>query len=231
MNPNTRVAICCYSGDQHQIKENMDAYKHHECPIVALSPDDAKATVEGIDNRYGGLREYIGVKAIERMREHLKILLTFPEEHFLIHDADSVCLDAKLPDYLYAEPDVLWMNLVQNDVPQQQAFFPDGFPHIAFHPPWFMSRKTITTLLSVEVDPNPNLLFIDYWLVQLALKTGLPWKGFTGAVSFPTAETFWAGAAWDAVRYRGVNFVHAVKTRSVLNSLTTARKGFLGDVK
>ena len=229
LNPDTRVAICCYSGDQHQVADNLDMFKHHECPIVVLSPIDAPAQVLGVENRSAGPNEYIGIKCLERMREHLKILLTYRENFFLIHDADSMCLSPQLPDYLYAESDVLWCNLIQNNTPQQQAFFPPDMPRIAFQPPWFMSRKTIETLLSVDVVPNPDMLMIDYWLVQLAVKAGLKWKGFPGAFSFPTYEPFWFGAAWDAVRYRGATFAHAVKSREVCTTLRAAHKSFLND--
>jgi hypothetical protein len=231
MNEDTRVAVCCYAGDRQQVVNALDIYLHHDCPLVVLSPEDSKVEIPDVETRFGGERCYIGEKAITRMREHLKILLTFPENFFLIHDADSFCLTPKLPDYLYAEPDLLWTNLKLDDIPQQQAFYPEGFPHIALHPPWFMSRKTIEGLLAVAdgVTPNPEMLFIDYWLIQLAIKAGLHWKGFPEAVSFPTYDPFFAGAAWDAVRYRGTTFVHAVKTRETLMCLMHAHKLYNGD--
>ena len=238
MNEDTRVAVCCYAGDQNQVVTMFDFYLHHDCPVVILSPEDAKVEIEQrpdalgrIDNRFGGEKCYIGEKAITRMREHLKILLTFPENFFLIHDADSFCLSTELPGYLYAEPDVVWSNLKFDDIPKQQAFYPKGFPHVSFQPPWFLSRKTIKALLAVadDVTINPNMLFIDYWLVQLAEKAGLPWKGFSDAISYPTAEPFWAGAAWDAVRNRGTTFVHSVKSYEVCSKLVAAHKSFKKD--
>ena len=232
MNPDTRIAVCCYAGDAHQVVKMMQFYQHHECPITILSPEDSPVIIHGVcvDYRFGGKRCYIGPDCLARMREHLKILLTYPENHFLIHDADSFCLMPKLPDYLYAEPDdVLWSSLIADEIPRQQDFYPPGFPHISFQPPWFLSRKTIEMLLADEVAINPNMPLIDYWLVQLAIQTGLPYKGFKASISYPTADPFYHGAAWDAVRYRGTIFAHSVKTLEALDLLMTASKLYRRD--
>ena len=231
LNPDTRVAVCCYAGDRHQVEAMLDIVLHHECPVVILSPEDAAVGIQhpGVENRPAGPNEYTGYKSIARFRQHLEMLLTFPESFFLINDADSFCLTPKLPDYLYAEPGVLWSNIIKNEVPQQQQFFPEGFPHVAFQPPWFLSRSVIKTLLAVagDVAPNPGILFIDYWLVQLAFKAGLKWRGVPGAFSIPTWEPFWTKVAADAVRHRGATFVHAVKTREVCDILMLSRKQYV----
>jgi hypothetical protein len=223
MNEDTRVAVCCYAGDQDQVLSNLGLYLHHKCPVVVLSPDDSRAEmVPCVETRFGGERCYIGEKAIDRMRKHLEILLTFPETYFLINDADSFCLTPKIPLYIYAKPDILWTNLKDEDMPpQESAFYPEGFPHIAFHPPWFMSRKTIKKLLAVadKITPNPNMLFIDYWLVQLAIEAGLKWRGFPEAISYPTYDLYFRDLAQKAVRERGTTFVHAVKDAKTALSL------------
>ena len=233
INPDTRVAVCCYAGDKHQVESSLDFILHHECPTVILSPRDSPVEIihPGVENIAAGPNEYTGYKSLARFREHLETLLMFPENHFLIHDSDSFCLTPKLPDYLYAEPDLLWSNLKINDaVATQHKFFPPGFPKIAFQPPWFFSRNTIKALLSAvnDVTPNPNMLFIDYWLVQLALKAEIQWKGFPGAISWPmrnpTETHHFARAAWEAVRYHGITYVHAVKTRDVCEFLMDARR-------
>ena len=232
MNPDTRVAVCCYTGDQQQVESMFDFNLHHECPVVILSPEDAAVEIHrpGVENCAVGPNEYIGYKSIARFRQHLEVLLTFPENFFLINDSDSFCLAPRLPDYLYRDAGLLWMNYKVNDAEVQHKFIPDGFPRIAFHPPWFFSRRTIKALLAVadEVTPNPNMLFIDYWLVQLAVQAGLQWEGFPGAISWPmrdpTERSFFARAAWESVRYHGTTFVHAVKTREVLDYLKEARR-------
>lgn len=232
LNPDTRVAVCCYQGDQRQVELMLDCNLHHGCPVVILSPEDSPVEIlrPGVVNRSAGPNEYTGYKSLARFREHLEILLTFPENFFLINDCDSFCLTPKLPDYLYAEPDLLWTNLKVNDAAVQHPFFPPGFPRIAFQPPWFFSRNTIKALLSVTdaVTPNPDMLFIDYWLVQLALQGGIQWKGFPEAISWPMRDASERGhfsrSAWECVRYHGTTFVHAIKTREVCDYLLNARK-------
>src|ERR1035437_1545947 len=167
MNANTRIAVCCYAGDQVQVIKALDNYLQHGCPVVVLSPEDSPAEIRypGIENRFAGKRAYIGQDSLDRQREHLKVLLTFPEEYFLVHDADSVCLSAKLPAYLYAEPDFLWSNVVNDGIPEHQPAYPSGFPHIAFQPPYFLSRKTIGGLLAASegIQANPVMPFIDHY--------------------------------------------------------------------
>lgn len=218
MNPDTRVAVCCYAKDGHQVAEMLDLYLHHECPVTILSPENSKFEIQHprIDNRFGGKRCAIGQDALDRHREHLRILLTYPEEYFLIHDSDSVCLSPQLPDFLYAEPDILWSCLVTDETPHQQKFYREGFPHIAFQPAWFMSRKTIEAMLArvahENLPANPGLSFIDYWLVELALEVGRPYKGIPGALSLPLSDDNPPAKeqGLEAVR-NGAIFIHSVK--------------------
>lgn len=230
MNPNTRVVVCCYAGDRRQVEAMFDFNRHHACPIVVLSPEDSAVEIHhpGVENRAVGPNEYTGYKSLARFRKHLEILLTFPEDFFFINDSDSFCLTPQFPNYIYAEPDLLWTNLKIDDATSQQAFYPEGFPHLAFQPPWFFSRNTIKALLAVadDVTPNPNMLFIDYWLVQLAVAAGVQWKGFPGCISWPMHDPYFARAAWEAVRYHGTTFVHAVKTRELCDYLMDAQRLF-----
>src|ERR1035437_5005933 len=134
MNEDTRVAVCCYEGDGHQVIEALEFFLHHECPLTVLAPEDSKVDVNypGVTNVFAGKRAYLGQDSLDRQVLHLKALLQFPENHFLIHDADSVLLDPKIPDYLYAEPDVVWSNQVNDAIPEHQSSFPEGWPHVAF---------------------------------------------------------------------------------------------------
>lgn len=214
MNPDTRVAVCCYAGDQHYVTELLGVHRAHECPITVLSPEDSRAEVPGVDNRYGGKRAYIGQDCLDRMREHLKILLTYPENYFLIHDSDSVCLSPELPSYLYEE-DVLWSNLVSNPIPEQQPGYASDIPHIAFQPPWFMSRKVVERLLAVSEGNtvcNPVLPFIDYWMVEMAVRNGIPWKPLPKALSaglHSSPADLDRAVAW--VHNDALIYVHTVK--------------------
>ena len=249
MNEDTRVAVCCYEGDQHQVIHSLGMYLHHECPLVVLSPEDSKAEIRypGVENRYGGKRAYIGQDSLDRQREHLKILLTFPENHFLIHDSDSVSLDPKIPDYLYAEPDLVWSNQVFDDIPEHQATFPEGWPHVAFQPPYFLSRKTIEAMLAVAegITASPMMPFIDYYMVQLTATAGLPWKRFLDCVSCPIAidpvthprptdhelSVYSNGfkIAMDHVRHKGANILHSVKDHRAVQALAEAHRAYLAD--
>ena len=51
MNDNTLVAVSAYAGDLNQVQNNMPLYRHHQCPVVILSPSDAPITaVAGADH-------------------------------------------------------------------------------------------------------------------------------------------------------------------------------------
>lgn len=239
INPNTRVAVCCYAGDQQQVVETLDLHLHHECPVTILSPEDAKVEIQhpGVANRFGGKRQYIGQDSLDRQREHLRILLTYPEKFFLVNDSDSICLAPKIPDYLYAEPQFLWSNLIVDNMPfRQQGYYPDGFPKLAFQPPYFMSREVVEKLLAAvageNIPANPQLAFIDHYMVQLAVKAGVPWKNFTNGISCPiSSDRNSARVTWDAVRKRGTIFIHSVKAPQFWQPLVAARAAYVAGAR
>ncbi len=243
-----RVAVCCYAGDSHQVIEALEFFLHHELPLTILSPEDSKAeiTYPGVTNRFGGKRAYIGQDSLDRQAEHLRLLLEFPENHFLIHDADSVMLDPKLPDYLFAEPDVVWSNQVNDAIPQHQSTFKYGWPHVAFQPPYFLSRKTIEAMLAVKDHPDvratPVMPFIDYYMVQLTMVAGLPWKRMLDCISCPVAidlrkvnppaadlVTYDQGMriALDHVGNKGTSVIHSVKNSVAIRKLAAVRREYL----
>lgn len=244
MNDDTRVVVCCYEGDGHQVQEGLPGWTHHGRPLLILSPEDSRVVINKpgeIESRFGGVRAYIGQDSLDRQVRHLGIMLEYPEEHFLIHDADSVCLDPVIPSYLYDEPDVMWSNQVDDHIPDHQAAFPPGWPHVAFQPPYFLSRKTIEALLvaSAQVRASPVMPFIDYFMVQLTMTAGLPWKRFLDGVSFPIAidrrkinptrrelDAYALGKrlVLNAVRREGVSIVHSVKNFEVTAELIEARR-------
>jgi hypothetical protein len=232
MNEDTRIAVCCYAGDQHQIIKTLGVYLHHQRPVVILSPEDSPAIINypGIENRTGGKRCYIGQDSLDRQRRHLEILLEFPEKYFLIHDADSMCLEPKIPAYLYEEPDHVWSNIVNDGIPEHQAAYPPGFPHLAFQPPYFLSRATIEKLLSVagEIRANPVLPFIDHYMIQLALKFGASYRSFRDGVSCPISwDPPSKAVALNGVRTEGLIFIHSVKRKEDLDDLLAARADYL----
>lgn len=182
MNPNTRVAVSCYAGDQQQVEQMLGLYLHHECPVTILSPEDAPVNLaypERVDNRHAGKRGQLGPDAWARHLAFLKILLTYPEDRFLIHESDSVCLDPKIPDYLYAEPDIVWSNNGESTFDHWPGF-PPGSARMSFQAPWFFSRKTIEAMVNVapDVPYHPNLEWVDLFLSRLTEQAGLPWRGY-----------------------------------------------------
>lgn len=251
MNEDTRVAVCCYEGDGHQVKEGLGGWVHHGCPLLILSPKDSKVEIDVpgcIESRHAGKRAYVGQDSLDRQTAHLRILLEYPENHFLIHDADSVCLDPRIPDYLYDEPDVMWNNQVIDAIPDHQAAFPEGWPHVAFQPPYFLSRKSIEALLVAADDPRCRasdvMPFIDFFMVQLTMVAGLEWKRFLDGLSFPisidrlkkrpssrelTAYAHGERLALNAVRNEGANIIHSTKDFRVTRQLMDARKLWLAD--
>lgn len=182
MNEDTRIAVSCYAGDQQQVEQALSLYLHHECPITILSPLDAPAHIEyldRVDNQHAGKRGQLGPDAWDRHLSFLKILLTYPENHFLIHESDSVCLDPKIPDYLYAQPDIVWSNNGKSTEDHWPGF-PPGSAMMSFQPPWFLSRRTIERMVAAapRVPYHPNLEWVDLYIMRLTEEAGLLWRGF-----------------------------------------------------
>jgi hypothetical protein len=181
MNEDTRVAVSCYAGDQQQVEQMLGQFLHHECPVTVLSPEDAPCNVAHwrVDNRHFGKRGQLGPDAWERHLGFLKILLTYPEQHFLIHESDSICLDPRIPDFLYAEPDIVWSNNGES-TPDHWDGFPPGSAKMSFQAPWFFSRKTIQAMIDAapRVPYHPSLEWVDLYLSRLTEEAGLEWRGY-----------------------------------------------------
>jgi len=246
MNSDTRVIVCCYEGDGHQVAEALEFYLHHGCPITVLSPVDAKVAIDhpNVTNLYGGKAAYIGQDSLDRQAVHLAMCLDFPEKFFLLHDADSILLTPEIPKHLYEKPDVVWSNQVFDDIPEHQSTFEEGWPHVAFQPPYFLSRETIGKMLAVMDDPrvkaSPVMPFIDYYMVQLTMVAGLEWSKLPDSISCPIScdlrklhitardkETYGLGMqiAREAVN-RGVVFLHSVKNHVAIRQLMALREAY-----
>jgi hypothetical protein len=228
MNENTLVVACGYAGDAHQVRQNMPLYVHHECPVVVMSPEDSPIdiTTDNVKSRHLGKRAYIGAESLERQRLHLEAALEYKADHFLFNDSDSFCLSTKIPDYLYREPDVVWSNLVIDDVHTHQRPKDYTFPQIAFQPPYFLSRKTIEKMLAVakSIVVDPITPFIDHYMVQLAVAANLPYRGFADGVSCGTTvpetglpHTIGSTIVGDHIKDRGACMIHSVKHIDVVH--------------
>ena len=248
MNPDTRISVHCYSGDENQVREKLGLYMHHECPVTILSPEDAPVNIDHgiVDYRQGGKRSpkiwggspmhtpQAGQDSIDRQRRHLEILLEYPEKYFLCNDADSVCLSPNLPEYLYNEPDILWSNLVYDPIPHQQSGYPPNFPRLAFQPPYFLSRTTIERMLAVAegVKANPVMPYIDYYMVDLAVRAKLVWKGFPDGFSGGISDSPGVMEHTQvAVRHKGTIFIHSVKTPRYWRPLVEAHHEWRADYR
>lgn len=231
-NPDTLVSVHGYAGDVHQVRNAMPYYVHHKCPVVVLSPTDAPIIKQnigswaGVEYKQAGLRAYIGQASLDRQLEHLKILLTYPQNWFLMNDADSVCLSPRLPDYLYKEPGIFWANIVSDMMHQRPPEY--SLPRVALQPPYFLHRSALEKIVAVApgIPAEPQTPFIDWCLMAWALGAGVPWKNFQDhdGVSCPTAS-YEPGclAMEDAIKHHRAVFLHSIKTKEVLVRMAYAR--------
>ena len=201
LNPDTRVAVVCYKGDQEQVEQMLDLYTHHERPVTILSPENSKVVIKHpqVENRHAGKQAQYGLDANQRMLAHMKILLEYPDQYFLMHESDSVCLDPRIPDYLYRErEDVLFANC-GHAMPYNAECSPEGCPALSFQAPWFMSRKVMETLVSVApFVPRPVAnnargaveWWVDLYLAQLTHEAGLGHKSFPDGYLGPVSGRY-----------------------------------------
>lgn len=229
MNENTLISIHGYAGDAHQIRFMLPYYLHHKCPVVILSPEDAPITAALVTKNptvsyiIAGQRAYVGQTSLDRQIKHLQALLKFPHRFFLMNDADSVCLSPKIPEYVYAEPEVLW----SNEIPDTMHHRPDpaySWPRIAFQPPYFCSREVIERLLSVAdmIKADPTTPFIDWCMMAWCVGARTPHKTFRDGISCPstTVETRYA---MEGGIHNGAVFVHSIKQLEALKQMAWAR--------
>jgi hypothetical protein len=223
----TRIAVHCYAGDADVVRGLLPLHARHGHPITVMSPEDAPVTIDGYDFVHAGKQQSVGPLAVARQREHMRRLLDYPENYFLMHDADSICLSERLPGYLYEKPDALYSNLVFNGVPwEQEPYIKNNIPRLAMQPPVFASRRIIEALLAVETPPMDG--FIDHWFAQAATIAGVRSRSFWNCVSrgISTSPGELEITLFE-VRYRGAVFVHSVKSPTFWNPLLAAHQGWL----
>jgi hypothetical protein len=231
MNENTVIAICCYQGDADLVRRAMHVHCAHQCPVIVLSPEDSPVVVQPHWAKHLGKRAYIGADSWTRQHEHLKYLLSFPQKYFLIHDADSLCSSAKIPERLYADAEnTLWSNEVTEPRPHASPY-----PKIAAQPPYFLTRESIYRILqaSPRVPVHPITPYIDFAMLAWACEAGLKHRAFTelehpSEYVFKATETDHERAAWQQldyrIRYTGTCMCHPIKTPEQLALCVEARK-------
>lgn len=238
-NPSTVIVVHAYSGDLNQVENNLPFYTHHQCPVVILSPQDApikRVSDSRVLCMSGGMAGWIGPHTLERELTHFRMLVErFPYvEHFLLNDADSLCLSAQLPDYLYRDPRLFWSNEVRDTNPS-----PSKLPKLALQPPYFVHRETLVTLLGVREPatsyygepttpqgwpmPIPTDC-IDHFLLQLVYAANLPHYSFHTGASFETNSDVGLEAMLHQVR-SGKVLLHSVKRKTSLDALAAAHLG------
>lgn len=236
MNANTLVVVHGYAGDQRQIEENLDMYEHHQRPVLILSPEDSPINKIGPHHcRFGGKRAYIGQDSIDRQLAHLRILCEYPFEWYLLNDADSFCVEPKLPDYLFKDDELVYSNEVKDfRVPGQRyvdasqnidiTSAPDyhaGFPLIAMQPPYFMHKRCLIRMVQAgRQEACPVTPFIDWYMVQACTATNVRHSPFQGAHG-ANCETVTPNGRETLINCvkRGAIFLHSIKNGSVKNSL------------
>lgn len=230
VNEDTLVVIQCYAGDVDQVERALPQYVHHGCPVLVLSPTDEPATIDfpGVECRTAGLDAYIGPESLERHREQMSVLVEYPAKYILLHESDSVCLEPRLPAYLYENDKVVWGNSIDTREHHERndgLAAHDRFP-IALQAPWFFTRDALVDMMTVfdaaaEVLPD-YAKYIDWWFVEAARMAGLELKTFPDGVSQP----IWSAEEVERVRpmvVDGVNMVHSVKSKEALAILVAAR--------
>lgn len=227
----TCIAVHCYEGDAELVKRAMPIHKAHGCDIVCLSPTDSPVNIPIAQCQFAGNKAYIGEQSWIRQREQLKILMTYPHDFFLLNDADSFCVSARIPDRLYVESeDTLWSNEVVEPRPHASPY-----PKIAAQPPYFLTRRSLQRIIDAysKVPLHPITPYIDFAMIAWACEAGLKHRSFE-ELETPSSYVFRPStndpedAAWQCldyrIRYRGVCMCHPIKTQQQLDLCVNAGK-------
>lgn len=203
----TLVVVHCYAGDAHLVEAYLPQYLHHGCKVLILSPEDAPVRIEhpGVECRQAGQAAYFGQASLDRQRLHLELLLEYPHRYYLLNDADSMCLSAEIPAYLYGSTGTVWSNEVRETRPH-----PSPYPKIAMQPPYFMDRDTLARLVAVPyIEAHPITPYIDWLMVALVSEAGLEHRSFPDGKSMPA----WRHGPIPETQQLGHNYVHVQEAK------------------
>lgn len=232
MNEDTCVAVFCYAGDAELVQRHSPQYFHHCAPVVVLSPKDSPVLLSGADCYQAGERAYIGQASIDRQRAHLKLLLERRhEKYFLLCDADSFIVSAKIPDRLYRDSNItVWSNECFEPRPHASIY-----EKIAMQPPYWLTRDSIERLLAAPIVPlHPITPYIDHWWVQHTSSAGLVHRPFTLLEQEcnyvfkpvgPEEQHCWQMLDYR-IRYRGAVAMHPIKTQEQHQLCVDGRKEY-----
>lgn len=242
MNESTLVVVHCYDGDKQQVIDFLPEYLHHDCPVLVLSPEDSpvQITHPSVTCRSAGKRAYTGQLTLDRQRAHLEILREFPQQHFLLHDSDSVCLSPHLPRYLYANPSLVYFNAapterfltMQVEDADERAELFRLFP-VVFQPPVFFSRDSLERMLAVSDAAMESLppfaKLIDWYLRAMTQLAGLHALAMPDGICRPIWAPYEIARVYANVRLHDVRFLHSIKTREVMDVMSAARHEYAHD--
>lgn len=224
MNPNTRVVICCYQGDAHQVENLRSFYTAHECPVTVMSPLDSPVVLPGMDCKHAGKRAYIGQDSLDRQKDHMRLCLGYPEEWFFLCDPDSFCLSPEFPGRLYADgKGTIWSNEVVEPRPHESPY-----DKIACQPPYFLHRDSLARMLEIPITAHPITPYIDYVMLEMSARAGITRKPFTLLEHAPVV-TFHEVDPWKTLEFRirhcGTVMMHPVKSFPEIEFCAKAYRG------
>jgi len=232
MNEDTLVVVHCYEGDADQTRILLPYFMHHETPVLLLSPEDSPVVIDhpGITCLSAGKKGWKGRHTLRRQVAHWKLALQQPATWFFLNDADSLCLTAKLPEYLYSDPFKLWCNVLCHENEHLETDRPN------LNPPYFMHRDVLQFLVAnadlLEERPEPpkddmgfGVEAIDGFYTYLVInELNIPYE------NYPDGSTTWPrgyGDMIEQVRNHGARILHGVKNSTHLNLAQFGYNGWL----
>jgi hypothetical protein len=107
-----------------------------------MSPGDSPVVVQPHLAHHLGQHAYIGLPSLHRQLLYMETLLTYPQEFFLLHDADSIMLSAEVPAFLYENSvNTLW----SNEIIESGASQP--LPETWTSAPYFLHRESLKRMV------------------------------------------------------------------------------------
>lgn len=238
MNENTLVSVHCYgaditapvrwdintAGDAYIAENLLPIHEKHKAPIVILSPVNAPVKVMGPHIcRQAGVRAYIGQESLDRQIAHLKILLEYPFEFYLLNDADSCCISAEIPSVLYASSaDALWSNEVVEPRPHTSPY-----PKLAAQPPYFLNRRSLAKIVETApgIEAHPITPYIDWAMLAWSCEAGLSHHAFSELENQPPDPRSNDSIEGRYFRIRnGAVMIHPIKSGEGRDKCLAARK-------
>lgn len=248
MNPDTLVAVSCYSGDISRVENALSVglYLHHECPVVLLSPADAPVEIRHpqVVCQSAGVRGVEGQSSLDRWDLYFRKLLEFPQKNFLICDSDSFCLSPELPARFYKHPEVFWSYHHLDE-----RLHASEYQKVAFQSPMFFNRETLEKMMEVDrakVPCHPITPYQDWYLVALACEAGITCRHNQDAVSYMGwnggGENSVVGGIHTGPEWRGADqmvfdvlhgkiLIHSVRHLDVLKRVVEARQGYVWRIR